>query len=382
MRFSLSSKISFSALIVGFIIALPLMNANAQKSSLPITKYSENKYYPKADWETIKPSQSLDNLSKDALKPLKAKDLTLEGARAILIVKNGKIISEQYAAGYNNESMFNSWGMATSLSSVIAGVAINEKKIALDTKILNPFWKSGDKRNNISYRNLLNMNSGINWNEAKDAPQMLYAKGRENNLEYVSKKSQKSKAGEVWNYSTGSMTLLNASLAFNMGPRQIGDPTGKMKYRDYIFKNIFMPLGMENVALEFDASGNFYGGTYFNATARDYARLGLMIMRGGKWGDKIIYNKDFADFLITPINSTNYGGGLYLAPAGKATILKNKDYDAFYAKGQDGQLLIMVPKYDLILIRLGRLKETSGDEAEYFNILGDQMTKIIESAKN
>jgi len=186
---------------------------------------------------------------------------------------------------------------------------------------------------------------------------------------------KKHKAGEVWNYSSGTTNLIAAGLSRLMGPRTIEDPTGKERFREYLFDRIFLPIGMTKTAAEFDASGNFYGSSLVYATAQDYARFGLLFLRGGVWGDKRIIPQNFVDYVRTPTKAkgaTAYGAHWWVSTNNHQGLLKNGPYDSFEAKGHEGQIIMVIPSKDLVIVRLGFMDhEKSWDE------LSDYLSQVV-----
>jgi CubicO group peptidase (beta-lactamase class C family) len=148
---------------------------------------------------------------------------------------------------------------------------------------------------------------------------------------------------------------------------------------DMMFGELFRPLGMTSVTAEFDATGTFIGSALVYATARDYARFGLLYLRDGVWEGRQLLPKGWVDFARTTAakNGTTYGAGWWVTPvqdaakppggfAGKAAT------DHFRAQGHEGQLIVVVPSKDLVVVRLGLLEDLKGWEA-----LGDWMEKLV-----
>ena len=153
--------------------------------------------------------------------------------------------------------------------------------------------------------------------------------------------------------------------------------------REFMRNKLFLPLGMTSAAPEFDAAGNFYGGSLLYATALDYARFGLLYLRDGRWDGKQILPPGWVDFSRTPTSAKNvdaYGHGWWLSNqragkggfAGSTPLLTKGPFDSFEAQGRYGQIIAVVPSKDLVVVRLG---QTEGAWKE----LGNWTSTVVNS---
>jgi CubicO group peptidase (beta-lactamase class C family) len=303
--------------------------------------------------------------------------------RALLIVQNGKIVFEKYNKGFDQDSRLISWSMAKSITSALFGIMAKDGKLTLDTPIADPHWKKDDRRAKITYGQALRMTDGLSWREQNyndpihnDAAIMLFGKGREDIVKYVTKRGLKHTPGEVWNYSSGTTNLIAAGISRAIGPRTIIDPFGKHQMRNFMYSRLFVPIGMKSTSAEFDASGNFYASSLIYATAQDYARFGLLFLRGGKWEDKQIIDQGFVDYVRSPTqaqNADHYGAHWWLSPNNGKGLLKKGPYDSFEAHGHEGQVLMVIPSKDLIIIRLGMSTSKNSWDA-----IGANLQEIVD----
>ena len=122
---------------------------------------------------------------------------------------------------------------------------------------------------------------------------------------------------------------------------------------------------MRSAVPEFDAGGTFMGGGFFYATARDYARFGYLYLRDGIWGVERILPPGWVDYTRTPPRAPNNGvcgANFWLNRTpreGQFKILPGGPESAFAATGNDGQVILIVPTRDLIVVRLGEMQRTS-----------------------
>lgn len=304
--------------------------------------------------------------------------------RAVIIVHGGKIVAQQYGTGFTQESKLISWSMAKSVTAALVGIAISDGKLKLEDPLNEPLWADGDARRNITIRQALNMSDGLRWREEgyddpvqNDAAKMLFGKGRENIVEYVAGRPQEFPAGERWRYSSGTTNLISAAVGRAVSPRDLSDPTGKEGFRKFMFDRLFAPIGMTNTAAEFDRAGNFYASSLVHSTAQDFARFGLLHLRDGVWDGKRILPEGYVDFLRTPATSqgaTAYGAHWWLSLANKTGTLKDGPYDSFEATGFQGQLIAVVPSKDLVIVRLGLMRDEKGWDA-----LGTWLQPIVNA---
>jgi CubicO group peptidase (beta-lactamase class C family) len=129
---------------------------------------------------------------------------------------------------------------------------------------------------------------------------------------------------------------------------------------------------MERVTLEFDAMGTLMGANAIFATARDFARLGLLYLNGGRVGSRRILPADWAAFVTRPTAQSGYGAGFWLnTTAAKIPEwgihwgLSGAPRDAFMARGYLGQYIVVVPTADLVVVRMG---QSHGREAEIASV--------------
>lgn len=372
-----------SVLFANYPIASSAVPPKTELSALP--PQPNGVPYPTKQWQY----QVLNPGAQAKLKAVVNKGFDksipeLGETRALLIVKGSKIIHEQYAKGYDKDTRLISWSMGKSITSALYGILQKQGKVKLDDTLNNPFWSKDDARNKITFDQALRMSDGINWREENysdplhnDAAIMLFGKGRDNIVKYVSSRPKKHNPGEVWNYSSGTTNLIAAAISQRLGPRQAGDPTGKIAMRNFMFDNLFKPIGMSQTSPEFDANGNLYGSSLIYATAQDYARFGLLFLRGGKWEDKQILDTSFVDYVRTPTvskNATHYGAHWWLSPSNKTGLLKNGPYDSFEAHGHEGQIIMVIPSKDLVIVRLGM-----SNHEKSWDRLGDYLQNIVNA---
>ncbi|MEU6722948.1 serine hydrolase [Nonomuraea wenchangensis] len=254
------------------------------------------------------------------------------------VVLDGQdIVLERYV-GADRDMRFQSWSMAKSFTSAAIGIALREGHIrSIDdpvTRYLPELKRSGF--DGVSIRNLLRMSSGIEWEETKGAPQMQALAQRGQPLKnFAARQKRGWKPGSRFEYTSVNSFVL---------ARLIGQTTG-MPYDRYVQEKIWKPAGMESSALiGNDSSGDSLGYCCYHATARDFARFGLLYLRDGKAHGKQVVPSSWVRRSTKPSASFNERYGLHWWLGGDG----EKDY---MAVGFGGQHIYVSPKHDVVIVK-------------------------------
>ena len=287
-------------------------------------------------------------------------------SRAVLVIYKDKIIAEKYAAGFTKNSNLLGWSMTKSLTSTMFGVLENQGKYNIYQPLPIDEW-ANDARKKITTNDLLHMNSGLEWEEKydliSDATQMLFL--AEDMTRSQLEKPAAFAPNTHWNYSSGTTNLLSGILRKQFKTHQ--------EYLDFWYSAFIDKMGMHSMLVETDMTGNFVGSSYGWATARDWAKFGLLYLHKGNWNGEQILSEKWVDYTRTPTNTSEerYGAHFWLNKGGK---FKDVPSDMYYCSGFQGQMVAIFPSHDLVVVRLG-LKE---DPAFDFNGL---LSGIVESLR-
>ena len=294
-------------------------------------------------------------------------DTTAMGeTRAVLLLKDGVPVYEAYGEGFGPASKLISWSMAKSFTSVIIGMLVADGRLALDQPAPVPAWqRPGDPRGGITLRHLLHMSSGLNHVETgdpaweADTVTMLFGSGAQDMAAAAEAQPSVARPDEVYNYSSAT-TIILADIA----ARALTDSPVAAVRRDamlnYLDGRLATPLGLSSLTPEFDANGTMIGGSLIHATARDYAKFGEFLRRGGttSTGQRLI-PQSWLTFMLTPAPADHgYGGHIWLnhpRPAGSEQALwpQQGPADLFACLGHQGQFIVVSPSQHLTLVRLG-----------------------------
>ncbi len=288
-------------------------------------------------------------------------DATREGIRtdALLIIRDGQIIYERYAAPTTAQTPHLTWSISKSLLATVLGVAYGEGRFKLDDPALK-FYRTLEKHPAITLGHLLNWASGLDWQEDYEyAPlkssvvAMLYTRGHRDMAAFTAAHDSYAPAGQAFRYSSGDSNLLAAAL------KTMVDPA---RYADYPWTALFEPLGIRHAVWESDASGTFVASSYAYLTARDLARVGLLMARGGRWNDRQLLPEDWVAFNLKPFagyraqqDEAVPGGHWWLnRPVdGAPSPWPDAPPDTFAALGHWGQALYVMPSEKLVIVRYG-----------------------------
>jgi CubicO group peptidase (beta-lactamase class C family) len=296
--------------------------------------------------------------------------------RAVIVVYRGQIVAERYAPGFGPETRFPGWSMTKSVGSALVGTLVAQGRLHLDASGLFPEWLGDDDaRRVITLRHLLWMSDGLAHDESYTptggATRLLFAS---DDIAATAAATPLRRApGTVWYY---------ASAASNLAARVMRDSVGGAlaDYLTYPRRALFDRIGMRSAVMEPDATGLFVASSFMYATARDWARFGLLYLRDGVWDGERILPEGWVRFSATPAPAAplgEYGAGWWLN-AGAADDSTRRPFprlprDLYRAAGFEGQTVAIVPSADLVVVRLGLSRPDTAFD------LTELMTDVLEA---
>jgi CubicO group peptidase (beta-lactamase class C family) len=273
----------------------------------------------------------------------------LRRTRAVVIVHDGRIVAERYAQGYGENTTLLGWSMTKSALNALIGVLVAQGRLRLDaTGVLRAWSGAGDARGAITLGQLLHMESGLEFTEEYvnplgDVTWMLFGTGDAAAL--AAAKPLAATPGTHWSYSSGTSNILARVLR-----EAIADDA---EYLAFPRRALFERIGMAGAVIEADAAGNFVASSFMHATARDWARLGLLYLQDGVWGGERILPEGWVKYSVTPAPASGgrFGAHFWLKLAGQSPGLLPPG--AYHMAGHDGQFVTIVPEKKLVVVRLG-----------------------------
>lgn len=285
--------------------------------------------------------------------------------RALLVVKGGKILGEAYAQGADAQTPLLGWSMAKSLTAVM--LASLEYRGLIDLAAPASFneW-ANDERAQIRITDLLTMTDGLafseEYNPGDDATAMLF--DSPSAADYVLAKPLAHEPGSHFNYSSGT-----ANLLARLYQQALGGPAAARS--DYE-QNIAAVLGFQNAVFETDAAGGFVGSSYLYASARDWARIGQVMLNAGEINGQRLFSTDWVDRATqhnASLNHPAYGYQWWLNAGNQSLRWPSLPQDSFAAMGNRQQLVMVIPSADVVIVRLGWTAVRYPDNENFKRIL-------------
>ncbi|MGH6735573.1 MAG: serine hydrolase domain-containing protein [Methyloceanibacter sp.] len=277
--------------------------------------------------------------------------------RALVVVHGGRIVAERYAPGFDAQMPLIGWSMTKTLTNALVGLRVKYGAIALDDDTLMPEWREeGDPRRAITLNELMRMTSGLEFDESysndlSDVAQMLFVQG--NAARFAASQPLAHVPGTYWSYSSGTTNIIAGVLRETFATER--------EYLRFPHEQLFAPLGMRSAVLQPDASGTFIGSSFLYASARDWARLGLLFLRDGLWLGERLLPEGWVAYTLTPTEQApedQYGAQVWLKLIESPRLGEPPmPDDAYYMLGYNGQVVAIVPSRDLIIVRLGLTPE-------------------------
>jgi CubicO group peptidase (beta-lactamase class C family) len=280
--------------------------------------------------------------------------------RALLVLYDGAVVAEKYADGFDAKTPQMGWSMTKSITNALVGILVKQGRLKVNDPAPVPAW-ANDDRKNITLNDILHASSGLDWSEIysrpSDATEMLF-QSRDAALFAYSVKASK-KPNEKFYYSSGSTNIVTWIIR-----NEVGDDN----YHEFPYDKLFNKIGMTSAIIEPDPSGTFVGSSFSYATARDWARFGLLYLNDGVWNGERILPEGWVAYTTTPVPAAPMGeyGAQWWLNAGAKDNPANRKFpdvptDAFLADGYEGQYVFVVPSKKLVVVRLGLSQKASPD---------------------
>jgi len=314
---------------------------------------------------------TITNINKAALAQITEKLMDEDGynghAFAFMVVHKGIPVAEAYQPQFNAKTRFLSWSMAKSFTNTLAGIMVKEGKWELNQTFDLPEWQNDDRKV-ITLNNLMQMQSGLRWNEdygnRSDVTVMLYCENDFARFTYDQPLDYP--VGSHWYYSSGIVNVINYLMR-----KTIGNDTDYYRFAQTRF---FDKTGMPDAVFEVDASGTQVGSSYIYATARDYARYGLLYLQDGIFNGERILPEGWVNYTTTPASDSKgkYGSLFWL---NRDTKYAAAPEDMYSCNGHDGQQIFIIPSKELVVVAVGYSPRPE-KEMKFDELLGDIISTI------
>jgi CubicO group peptidase (beta-lactamase class C family) len=297
--------------------------------------------------------------------------------KAVVVVHDGTVIAERYADGIGVDTPLLGFSMTKSVVNALIGLLTQQGRISPSFPAPIPEWRAAtDPRREIEVEHLLRMTTGLALDETNSgfdvSSQMVYL--HNDMAGFAVKAAMIAPPGTRWAYSSPTTQLL---------ARIIRDITGGPEQTlAFAWRELFNPLGMRSVTLQFDATGTLQGSSSMLASARDWARFGLLYLNDGMIGGRRMLHEDWVGFSAAATLDTDYGAGFWTNRSehqrAKTRVRLGIPRDAYFASGDLGQRVVILPSQHLVIVRLGDSVDPTGD----IRGLGRLVEEVIAAVQN
>jgi CubicO group peptidase (beta-lactamase class C family) len=329
-------------------------DAGRAPALVPLPAQPREVGWPTEDWPLGAPAPDVDGarIERALDRPFREEGQRALGeTHAVVLIHRGLLVAERYAPNLGPGDTLRSWSIAKSILHAVLGILVRDGRLDVRARADAPEWSDPtDPRHGITVDQLLRMSSGLGYvedyeDEQSDVREMLFGSGKDDMARYAAARPLAVPPDTSFNYTSGQSLILARLLGCIVGGGRDG-ALGFMK------RELFEPIGMRSAKPRFDAAGTFVGSSYVFATARDFARFGLLYLRDGVWSGRRILPEGWVDYARTPTPTAplrDYGAHFWISPG---------DLGTFSANGFEGQRISIVPALDLIVVRLGRTPAT------------------------
>lgn len=292
--------------------------------------------------------------------------------KGLIVLQNDEIKLEVYSEEMDQHTLWTSFSVAKSVSSMLVGTALKDgiiKSMEDELQIYIPELKDTDY-GKVTVRQLLTMTSGIDWNEDYTDPNsdvaQMYQQPCVNDeahiLTYMKNLKQIHPAGTTWNYSTGETDLVGILIQ---------KASGK-SLAEYLSEKIWKPFGMQQCAfwLADECSHLNIGGSGLSASLRDFARIGTLMLKKGEINGESIFADEWLENATLNLYQTNDSGGGY-----GYLWWRNPD-GSYTANGIFGQLIYIHPEMNLVIAQTAAWPKAGSKE------LSQKRRDFIEAVLN
>lgn len=280
--------------------------------------------------------------------------------KAVVLVQDGRVIGERYAPGYGVATPLLGNSATKSVINALIGILVADGRLAIEGPAPVPAWADpADPRHAISIDDLLRMRSGLALGSSLEASlgslwspanRMLFVE--RDMAGFAVEAPLEAPPRGAWNYTDGNYLILSRIIRDAAG----GSATDALRFAH---ERLFGPLGMRHVVLPVDAAGTPVGAAHMMATARDWARLGLLYLNDGMAGGRRLLPEGWVRYsaAATPDAWVGYGAGFWTNDGASFGATRRAGLgmprDAFFARGAFGQYVVIMPSARLVVVRLG-----------------------------
>lgn len=300
--------------------------------------------------------------------------------KAVVVMRDRRIVGERYADGYGIGTPMLGFSMTKSVMNALVGILVQQGRLSVEAPAPIADWHGDrDPRGAITLEALMRMDSGLALDETGSgfdpSNQMFY--DEPDMAAYAARATPVAAPGERWHYSSASTHLVARIVRDAVG----GDGASVQRFAS---SALFNPLGMRHVVMEMDATGTPVGGHYLYASARDWARFGQWFLDDGVVDGERLLPPHWVRWSSEPTLGTAYGAGWWTNRGPDEAVARRRAMgipeDAFFAMGNLGQRIAVIPSERLVIVRMARAHLPYGDEAGFERLVVDTLHALHDGA--
>lgn len=347
LKIEIKPYLKTSTLKVGNVIATGDIELIVPPKNVSEDQIAIQKIMPKSGWKV---SEEKFNHEKIRALNQKITENRFRDITGIVVIKNEKLLLEEYFNGYKRDSLNDTRSVGKSFSSALMGIAIKDGYIKNENQSLKEFYdlkkfnNHSIKKDSITIKSLLTMSSGFDGNDQDEE-----SPGNEENMYptdnwvkfVLDLPMSENKIGETWNYFTAGVVLTGDILDKSV-------PNG---LENYAQKKLFQPLGITNYKWQFtpQQKPSLAGGLKMNAL--DFAKFGQLYKNNGIWNGKRILDKSwikksFTNYFSDKKDFEGYG---YLFWR-KVYKVGDKSFEAYLSNGNGGNKIIIFTELPVVMV--------------------------------
>ena len=338
----------------------PLPTVTAAMTILPASSASPLYQRPEETddgWQTASPADVGMDPEKIRELLLTIRSENFSKVDTVLLVKDGYLIVEEYANGYDRDRTHYVASVTKSITSIVLGIAMDQGLIdgigegGLDKTVLELFpgyeelIQADPRKEELQLRHILSMSAGLAWDE------QTFPYGNPRNdceqtemshdvVGFVLEKPVVVDPGSEFLYSCGLSNLLSALIQ---------DSTGRSA-GEFADETLFGPLGIEAYRWERLPSGLSDAGGGLHMRPRDMAKIGQLFLNGGEWDEQQIVSQEWVEASIELDMVTGVGPEYGFQWWGGSKVVRGQAVETFFASGFGGQLIFVFPDLDLVVV--------------------------------
>ncbi len=288
----------------------------------------------------------------EAVPLVKAFDFAFEEqhhTRSLIVVQNDTILKEQYGKGFSKNTPQLGWSMTKNIAGTLVGILQKQGRLNVNDPAPIKAWQA-DERKKITIGQLLNMGSGLEWEEDygkhSDVTQCIFLE--ENAGKFAATKQLEAAPNQIREYSSGSTNIVNLVIRSAFDTEE--------QYWRFPYEALFYKIGMNSAQLETDESCNYVLSSYCFATPRDWAKYGLLYLHEGSWQGEQIISKEYANYCSSELgleDDSFYGYGINFVLNTDQKRFPDAPSDTYYTGGFNGQRVIIIPSRNMVIVRTG-----------------------------